>query len=170
VRAAEPPAGAEAADAREVDEATVIVSAPVRERAGEPADAPPVPTPAPAPPEPAVAVAAAPVLAADSPSAGAPVSSAQTHGSADEVVPREADPPPQRYRLEPLQPRPKRRWFGRGERTDPSSEPAPEPAPERVAQPKHVRLLPGRRERGAAADEVAEIFDDVAESDERGRR
>lgn len=76
----------------------------------------------------------------------------------------------QRYRLEPLEPPSKRRWFGRRERDpeQPSAERESDLEPEPIAQPKHVRLLPGRGERARVAEEVAEIFD-TAEPDERRR-
>jgi hypothetical protein len=69
-----------------------------------------------------------------------------------EPEPEPVLPEPARPRLEPLQPRPKRRWFRRREVAE-----AVEPAvPE---QPKHVRLLPTTSERSAVSDEVSEIFD-----------
>src|SRR5919202_1113553 len=47
----------------------------------------------------------------------------------------EPEPEPQPPRLEPLEPRPKRRWFRRRADVEPAEAPPP-------ALPKHVRLLP----------------------------
>jgi hypothetical protein len=75
----------------------------------------------------------------------------------------EPEPEPERGpKLEPLEPRPKRRWFRRGR-----SEPVPtEPAETEV--PKHVRLLPASERDDDAAREVANLFD--AERKEHGGR
>ncbi len=62
-----------------------------------------------------------------------------------------AEEPPARPRLEPLQPRAKRRWFGR--RAEEPPEPEPEPTP------KHVRLLPPTPRQDRVSDEVADLFD-----------
>ncbi|HEX6490338.1 MAG TPA: hypothetical protein VF002_03060 [Gaiellaceae bacterium] len=59
---------------------------------------------------------------------------------------------PSRPTLEPLRPRPRRRWFRRrGE--EPAEPVEPEPLP------KHVRLLPTPSRPDRISDEVAEIFD-----------
>ena len=83
-----------------------------------------------------------------------------------EELAEEDDVEAARRPLEPLEPRPKRRWLGlrRGERGREEEE-LPEPSP---SQPRHVRLLPPRTGRSAAEAEVAEIFDDDAR-EERGR-
>jgi hypothetical protein len=73
----------------------------------------------------------------------------------------EADPEPEepkRPTLEPLEPRPRRRWFRR--RVD--AEPAPAPPPE---LPKHVRLLPP-----PSASRVDEDVAEIAEGAEHERR
>lgn len=56
-----------------------------------------------------------------------------------------------RPRLEPLEPRPKRRWFGRRAEEPPASEPEP--------MPKHVRLLPPTPRQDRVSEEVGELFD-----------
>ena len=65
----------------------------------------------------------------------------------------EQKPAPGRGRLEPLQPRPHRRWLRRG-RSEPA---APEPAETEV--PKHVRLLPASERDDQVSREVANLFD-----------
>jgi outer membrane biosynthesis protein TonB len=60
---------------------------------------------------------------------------------------------PGRPRLEPLQPRPKRRWFRRRDRDALTAEPA------EATPPKHVRLLPASERGSRIEEEVSEIFD-----------
>jgi hypothetical protein len=87
-------------------------------------------------------------------------------GAAPELEPEpEADPDTAedaRPRLEPLEPRRKRRWFRRRER----EVPAPE-APE-IELPKHVRLLPPSERSDRSSAEVAELFD-LPEPEEHSR-
>jgi hypothetical protein len=104
----------------------------------------------------AVTMHAGPAAPADPPIAPEPVAEAKLAPEPErEPVPvsePEPVPEPTRPRLEPLQPRPKRRWFRR-------REPAEAVAPPESEPPKHVRLLPITAERSAVSDEVAEIFD-----------
>jgi hypothetical protein len=66
-----------------------------------------------------------------------------------EPEPEPAAEEPARPTLEPLQARPRRRWFRRGERTDPHEAPPPE-------VPKHVRLLPAPTQPTRTPEELAE--------------
>jgi hypothetical protein len=68
---------------------------------------------------------------------------------------------PERPKLEPLEPRSKRRWFRRR-----AEEPQPEPEPPPV--PKHVRLLPTPPRQDGVAAELSEI--DEAPEREGGAR
>jgi hypothetical protein len=132
----------------------VPVAEPAAPAPPEPVAAPPPPPPPPTrPPEEATVVVERP--------AAEPEPEPELAPEADE---REIEPV--RAALEPLEPRPKRRWLGlrRAERA-PDEDELPEPAP---AQPRHVRLLPPRAGRSSAEAEVAEIFDDDAR-EERGR-
>jgi hypothetical protein len=74
--------------------------------------------------------------------------------------PAASEPAPPK--LEPLEPRAKRRWFRRREREVAAAE-----APE-VELPKHVRLLPPSERTDHPTDEIAEVFD-VPEPEERTR-
>src|SRR4051812_152883 len=65
----------------------------------------------------------------------------------------EPEPEPRRPRLEPLEPRPKRRWLRRS-RSEPVSPEPPEPE-----LPKHVRLLPPAERGDGVSREVANLFD-----------
>jgi hypothetical protein len=89
-------------------------------------------------------------------------------GDAEPGIEVEAAPPVERM-LEPLQPRPKRRWFGRRGGRSRKEDEELERAPQTV--PRHVRLLPPRAEPSRASQEVAEIFDAAGrdEREERGR-
>jgi hypothetical protein len=107
------------------------------------------PRPEPEPvPEPAVEVESEPEPSEPEP---APAAAIEPDGAA-----------PKRPRLEPLRPRPRRRWFRRADRDLPEEEP---PEPE---LPKHVRLLPPSEHAGRRVDEVAELFD--SDREEHGRR
>jgi len=69
---------------------------------------------------------------------------------------QEPEPTPvatSRPKLEPLEARPKRRWFRR----------EPEEVPDETTEipmPKHVRLLPPTERQSPASDEVADLFDE----------
>jgi hypothetical protein len=58
-----------------------------------------------------------------------------------------------RPKLEPLDAKPKRRWFRR------EAEEVPDETTE-IPMPKHVRLLPPSERQSSATDEVAELFDE----------
>ena len=77
-----------------------------------------------------------------------------------EPEPVAAEPAPPK--LEPLEARPKHRWFRRRERDVPQAE-----APE-VELPKHVRLLPPSERTDRPSDDVTELFD-LPEPEERSR-
>src|SRR4051812_9508353 len=77
-----------------------------------------------------------------------------------EPEPVAAEPAPPK--LEPLEARPKHRWFRRRERDLPAAE-----APE-VELPKHVRLLPPSERTDRPSDDVTELFD-LPEPEERSR-
>ena len=80
--------------------------------------------------------------------------------SALEPEPVAVEPAPPK--LEPLEARPKHRWFRRRERDLPAAE-----APE-VELPKHVRLLPPSERTDRPSDDVTELFD-LPEPEERSR-
>jgi len=69
---------------------------------------------------------------------------------------------PGRPKLEPLEPKRKRRWFRR------EREPVAVEAPE-VEMPKHVRLLPAAERTERSSDEVTELFDAPKSEDRTSR-
>jgi hypothetical protein len=83
----------------------------------------------------------------------------EAEAEAEPEPPPEPEPEPEpetaaeeRPRLEPLEPRPKRRWFARRREEEPTKLP-PDPTP------KHVRLLPTAPREDRVSDEVADLFD-----------
>jgi hypothetical protein len=117
------------------DRHSATVVAPVPENLAEPPPPPPAPEPA--------SVEQPAAEAGDAVRLPEPVEEPEPEGL------------PAPHRLEPLQPRPRRRWFRRRERRDTGE-------PERTrdeAPPRHVRLLPPAAESSRAAREVAELFD-----------
>lgn len=143
---------------------------PEREPEPEPLAVEPEPAPEPEPEpepelEPATVIvghtAAEPVAvepeAAVPPGEAAPETEPEPEPEAEPAEPVAVEePPPARPALEPLQPRPRRRWFRR--RPEPVELPEPEPVP------KHVRVLPAPPSR----EDVTDIFD-VAEREDHGR-
>jgi hypothetical protein len=129
-----------------------------------PREAPPEPV-LPSEPEPAPAPEEATVIAARMPEPEpepnpAPEPQAELQPEPKPELEPEPEPAPPLPRLEPLQPRPKRRWLRRS-RSEPV---ATEPAETEV--PKHVRLLPASERDDEASREVANLFD--AERKEHG--
>jgi hypothetical protein len=115
--------------------------------AAEPARGPePKPRPEPEP---------EPVAAADEPEA-ATVIAQRPEPPAQEPEAADAGEERPRPKLEPLDAKPKRRWFHR------EAEEVPDETTE-IPLPKHVRLLPPS-ERQAAPDEIAEPFDEREEN------
>jgi hypothetical protein len=80
----------------------------------------------------------------------------------------EPEPEPRPHVLEPLEPRPRRRWFGRREPKPRPDETAEEPEEAVRPQPRHVRLLPPGTQRDRAAEEDEEMFG--AEDREEGQQ
>ena len=141
-----------------------VAPSPVAEPAPEPEVAPapanaaapePEPEPVPMPMEPAEPEPETVIVSAANDWPDAPVAE-------PEPEPEPAAEEPARPKLEPLEGRPKRRWFRRGD------EPAPEPESEPA--PKHVRLLPTTPRQDRITDEVAEIFDTSEREEEQSRR
>jgi hypothetical protein len=135
---------------------TEAVAAPAP--APEPVHRPePKPEPQPAP-EPELEPEPEPVPAAEEPEA-ATVIAQRTEPPAQEPEPEPAgaavDERP-RPKLEPLDARPKRRWFRR------EAEEVPDETTE-IPLPKHVRLLPAS-ERQAAPDDVGELLNEPEEN------
>jgi hypothetical protein len=129
----------------------------------EPAPAPPAPVEAkpkpalPALPEPEPVAAAEPEPEAEPETEAATMIEAPAERADPEPEPeQEPEPAPvatARPKLEPLDAKPKRRWFRR----------EPEEVPDETTEipmPKHVRLLPPSERQSPAADEVADLFDE----------
>jgi hypothetical protein len=143
--------------------------APRREPVAQPAPVEAKPKPAPpALPEPGPVAAAGPEPEA----VAEPLAQAEPEPEAATVIepPARAEPEPQpqpepepepeavpvassRPRLEPLDAKPKRRWFRR------ESEEVPDETTE-IPMPKHVRLLPPTERRDSDTDEIAGLFDE----------
>jgi hypothetical protein len=142
-------------------------SAPPREAPPEPV-LPPEPEPAPAPEEATVIAARLPEPEPEPEPEPAPEPQAELQPEPEPESEPEPEPDPEPEpeaapplpRLEPLEPRRKRRWLRRS-RPEPL---APEPAETEV--PKHVRLLPASERDDEASREVANLFD--AERKEHG--